>query len=98
MLSSRSISMATQPMPPSAIATRSPGNRTVQPDQSHSVQACSESWPKTVATRGIRARSQPGGTSPMPDEPTWRHTTVPVSAHARSIGSQWSSKIEGKPI
>ena len=95
MLSSRSSSIATQPMPPSAIATLSSGKRTVQPDHSHSVHACSDSWPNSVATSGMIARSQPGGMSPMPDEPTCRHTTVPVSAHASRIGSQCSSKIDG---
>ena len=44
MLSSRSMSIATQPMPPSAIATLSSGKRTVHPAHSHSVHACSESW------------------------------------------------------
>ena len=88
MLSSRSSSIATHPMPPSAIATLRPGQRTVHPDHSHSVQACSDSWPNSVAASGMIARSHPGGKSPSPDEPTCRHTTVSVSAQARRIGSQ----------
>jgi hypothetical protein len=62
------------------------------------VHACSESWLNNVAVNGMIARPQSGGRSPMPDDPTWRHTTVPVSAQASRMGAQCSSKIDGYPI
>ncbi len=71
------------------------GSARSSPAHSHSVHACSESWLNSVATSGMIARSQPGGISPIPDEPTCRHTTVPVSAQASRIGAQCSSKIDG---
>ena len=86
MLSKRSISMATHPMPPSDIATLSSGYFTAHADHSHSAQAVSDIWPNSVApswTAGLYV-----GKSTMPDEPTCRLITVPVSAQARMIGSQ----------
>src|SRR6516164_2052505 len=32
-----------------------------------------------------------------PDEPTWRHTTVPVSSHAARNGSQYPVWMDGRP-
>ncbi len=86
MLSSRSSSMATQPMPPSLMAIRMPGYRTGRPDHSHSAQADSDIWPNRVAPRATIGLS--AAMSGMPDEPTWRETTVSVSSQAAMIGSQ----------
>ena len=87
--------MATQPMPPSDMAIFSSGYFTAQPDHSHSAHAVSDSWPKRVAPSCIAG--QPSGKSAIPDDPTWRLMTVSVSAHARMIGSQYRSKIDGMP-
>ena len=86
MLSSRSSSMATHPMPPSLMAMRTSGKRTGRPDQSHSAHAVSDIWPKSVAPRATSGPSV--GRSGIPDEPTCREMTVPVSAQAATIGSQ----------
>ncbi|CAB4705258.1 unannotated protein [freshwater metagenome] len=97
MLSSRSISMATQPMPPSDIAIFRFGNSTAHPAQSHSTQAVSDNCPNRVAVSGIATSQQPSGRSPSPEEPTCRLITVSVSAQARRIGSQYRSNIDGRP-
>src|SRR6266568_2506440 len=68
MLSSRSMSMATQPMPPSDMATLRSGYRKAQPDHSHSAQAVSDISPKRVAPSWIGGH--PSGKSAIPDEPT----------------------------
>jgi hypothetical protein len=36
-----------------------------------------------------------GGSSGKPDEPTCSESTLSVSAHARTIGSQYASKTGG---
>src|SRR5436853_51888 len=61
------MSMATQPMPPSDMATLRSGWRTGQPDHSHSAQAVSDIWPNRVAP-SWRA-GHPSGKSAIPAEP-----------------------------
>src|SRR5664280_3496938 len=85
MLSRRSRSMATHPIPPSLIATLTPGKRTGRPDHNHSAQAVNDSWPNRVAPRATMGESM--GRSPMPDDPTWSEMTVSVSSHAATTVS-----------
>src|SRR5690348_8167848 len=96
MLSSRSTSIATQPIPPSDIATFRFGKRTAYPDQSHSAHALNDIWPNIVAPSWIDGASF--GIGYIPDEPTCSEMTVSVSAHAAMIGSQYRSKIDGNPM
>src|SRR5437764_864760 len=93
MLSRRSTSIATHPMPPSDMATLSVGYFTAHADHSHSAHAVNDICPKRVAPNCTAGEYC--GNSTMPDEPTCRLITVSVSAHARMIGSQYLSKIEG---
>src|SRR5207237_390083 len=93
MFSRRSTSIATQPMPLSDMAIFRSGYVTAHADHNHSAHAVNDMWPTRVAPSGT-----PGeycGNSTMPDEPTCRLMTVSVSAHARMIGSQYRSKIDG---
>src|SRR5260370_899884 len=53
MLSSRSRSMATHPIPPSLIATLMPRNPAGSPDHSPSAQADNDRWPHRRAPLGI---------------------------------------------
>ena len=86
MLSSRSSSMATHPMPPSLMAICSSGYRTGNPDHSHSAQAVSDIWPNRVAPSWSSGPS--AGMSGIPEDPTCRETTVSVSSQAAMTGSQ----------
>ena len=96
MFSSRSWSIATQPMPPSLIAIFRSGWRTGYPDHSHSAHAASEICPKSVAASGTMGAS--AGIAATPLDPTWRQITVSVSAHASMIGSHQPEKIDGRSI
>ncbi len=96
MLSSRSSSMATQPMPPSLMAILRPGNRDGRPDQTHSAQADSDICPNRVAPKATSGLSS--GMSGIPDDPTWSEMTVPVSSQAAMIGSQYPENRLGRPI
>ncbi len=88
--------MATQPMPPSDMATLSRGCRTGYSDQSHSAHDWRASCPKRVAP--IWSAGPPGGAGCIPELPTWSETTVSVSTQAAMIGSQWSrSQRLGSP-
>ena len=86
MLSRRSSSIATQPIPPSDIAILSDGCFSGYSLQSHSAQAASESWPNIVAPSW--SWGAPSGIGYMPEEPTWSEITVSVSTQAWTIGSQ----------
>src|SRR5579871_2696012 len=86
MLSRRSISIATQPMPPSDMAILRLGYFTGHADHNHSAHAVSDSCPNNVAPSDNVG--QPSGWSAMPDDATCRLMTVSVSEQARMIGSQ----------
>ena len=65
---------------------RTSGNRNGMPDQTQSAQACSDSAENSVAASSTSGAST--GMSIIPDEPTWRQMTVPVSTQAAMMGSQ----------
>src|SRR5579864_9304755 len=88
--------MLTQPTPPSERAMARAGNRVQTPDQSQSAHAR-----RALAGKIVGKSSKGGsgdGTGAHDAEPVWRHSTVPVSAHASSTGSQWPEWGEGSPI
>ena len=86
MLSQRSISPATQAMPPSDIAIFRSGYFAAQPLHSHSAQDSNAiAWKRVAPSSSIGA---PGGIAAKPEEPTCRLSTVSVSAQAAMIGSQ----------
>src|SRR5687768_10592055 len=73
-------------MPPSERAMRRAGNRTHTPDHNQSAAARKALAGKTV---GNSSKGGSGdGIGAHAAEPVWRHTTVPVSAHAARNGSQ----------
>ena len=87
--------MGTQPMPPSDMATASPGKRRATPDHSHSAAASSALTGNTV---GSSSKGGSGEGSGAQDEaPVCRHTTVPVSSQAAKKGSHSPLKMEGRP-
>ena len=79
MLSRRSSSIATQPMPPSLIAILSVGCFTGYSDHSHSAAAVSESWPKSVAPI-CRPGASGGPIAPTRAADVQRHDGVGVDA------------------
>ena len=93
MLSRRSISIATQPIPPSLIAIRRSGYFAGQPLHSHSAHDVIAIGPNIVAPSS--SIGAPAGICAKPDEPLCRFSTVCVSAHARMIGSQYASNTGG---
>src|SRR5579871_455931 len=86
MLSRRSISIATHPMPPSDMAILRFGYFTAHPDHNHSAHAVSDNWPNSVAPSD--SPGLPSGWSAIPDDATCRLMTVSVSEQARMMGSQ----------
>src|SRR5215470_7888262 len=86
MLSRRSASMATQPMPLSAIAILSAGYFTGHGLHTHSEQVSMAIGPNSVAPSS--SIGAPAGIFAKPEEPTCSESTVSVSAQARMIGSQ----------
>src|ERR1700742_515712 len=95
MWSRRSSNPATQPMPPSDKQILRSGNLVGSPEYNQS----------TAAEIAYAKNSTPctsGGASSVvdgedPDDPMCRFTTVPVSAHAAIIGSQWPEWMLGNP-
>ena len=77
----RSISIGTQPMPPSLNATCSPGKRHGIPAHNQSAQDARAFTGKSVVSSSSGA---PGERAAVhDDDPLCRQTTVPVSSHAR---------------
>src|ERR1700704_3316613 len=89
----RSINIGTQLMPPSENAIFSRGKRV-------GIRAHSQSAAVTSAFTGnsdvYSSSGAPGERAALhDDDPLWRQTTVSVSSHARSTGSQCSECIDG---
>ena len=72
-------------MPPSDMAMRSSGWRDGYPDHNQSTAAVSDSDENSVAA--ISTSGPSSGRSIIPELPTWRQITVPVSTHASITGS-----------
>src|SRR5580698_7941229 len=89
------MSMGTQPIPPSDIATFRPGKRRGTPAHSHSAAAMRAFTGKRV---GSNSKGGAGDGRGAHDEaPVWRQTTVSVSSQAAKKGSHSPEKMEGKP-
>src|SRR5678816_3965067 len=86
MCSKRSSRPATHPMPPSLMHRRSCGNRTGILEKSQSTAAYIAYAKNNAPVASLGASGAVVGE--VPDEPTCRHTTVPVSSHAAISGSQ----------
>src|SRR3954469_5427148 len=86
---------ATQPMPPSERQMRVSGNRTGTLEHSQSTALYIPYAPKSTA--GISGGASGEVVGDVPDEPTCRQRTVPVSAHASNNGSQCPEWIVGRP-
>src|SRR2546427_6045574 len=54
-------------------------------------------FPYTTLFRSISGGASDEVVGEVPDEPTCRQSTVPVSAHAANSGSQWPEWIVGSP-
>src|SRR5471030_1690360 len=86
---------ATQPMPPSERQMRMSGKRTGTFEYSQSTALYISYAPKRTA--GISGGASAEVVGDVPDDPTCRHSTVPVSAHAANKGSQYPEWIVGSP-
>src|SRR4051812_8750894 len=86
---------ATQPMPPSDKQILMSGKRTGIREYSQSTAEYMPYAPNSTA--GISGGASGDVLGDVPDEPTWRHTTVSVSAHAANSGSQTPEWIVGRP-
>src|SRR4051794_35993824 len=86
---------ATQPMPPSERQILMSGKRTRTFEYSQSTALYMPYAPKRTA--GISGGASDDVVGEVPDEPTCRHNTVPVSAHAANSGSQYPEWIVGRP-
>jgi len=87
MWSRRSSNPATHPIPPSDRQILRSGNRLGNPEYNQSTAA-------EMAYAKNRTPWTSGGASSVvdgdePEDPICRLTTVPVSAHAAMMGSQW---------
>ena len=80
-------------MPPSLMAMRRSGNRSATPDHSQSTQAVSDSDENSVAATSTSGPST--ARSIIPELPTCRQTTVPVSTQAASTGSHHPECSDG---
>src|SRR5690242_3426153 len=86
---------ATHPMPPSDKQIRMSGNRTGTFEYSQSTALYIPYAPNSAA--GISGGASADVVGDVPEDPTCRHSTVPVSAHAAKSGSQWPEWIVGRP-
>src|SRR6478752_10625298 len=86
---------ATHPIPPSERQMRMSGKRTGTFEYSQSTALYMPYAPNRTA--GISGGASSDVVGDVPDEPTCRQSTVPVSAHAAKSGSQWPEWIVGKP-
>src|SRR5580658_8602413 len=89
------MSMGTQPIPPSDMATLRRGKRSGTPAHSHSAAAMRAFTGKRV---GRSSNGGAGDGKGAHDEaPVCRQTTVSVSSQAAKKGSHSPEKMEGKP-
>src|SRR6516165_6212827 len=86
---------ATHPIPPSDRQMRTPGNRTGIFEYSQSTALYMPYAPNSTA--GISGGASSDVVGDVPDDPTCKHTTVPVSSHAVNNGSQYPEWIVGRP-
>src|SRR5262249_14512613 len=84
--STRSMTAATQPMPPSDMQILMSGKRLGMCEYSQSTAYVNDDAENRAPTTPGGASVEVVGVSPA--EPTWRLMTVPVSSHAANNGSQ----------
>src|SRR5579862_9887762 len=82
-------------MPPSDRQMRMSGKRTGTFEYSQSTALYIPYAPNNTA--GISGGASGDVVGDVPDEPTWRQSTVPVSAQAANSGSQCPEWIVGRP-